>query len=734
MSNFRIYNETLCPDLWDNYSHLDPRSRVNLLRLAYDFYKKTKFQAPIKDIYLMGSSANYNWTPDSDIDVHIILSFDELRMPPETAVKITKTASAQWNNEHDVEIKGHKVELNIQNSKEQKPHITGIYSLIKDEWVRIPQKTSPHIDKAVIQAKYSGMKKYLESAVRSGNRETMKKVKDYLDALRQYGLDTCGELSVENIVFKILRSKGLIKMLKDAIVKTYDREMSVDEVGMKDLKPHLPPPENVRYTDNSNLRLDRLTMDNLIALRSKSARSIAYLKKKESPQSLDREMEKFKTYSSEIKRRLAYINKPVNEMGGGGGGVGGGAGPGGIGLGYGGDPKKDPKAVGRWTVKFDSDSKILKETRDEAADDFFRRYDENLQDLAHLLKQSKGKGRVPWAKIPAARLARIWLDYGKSGVVRDEKGLEMVVDMMLNNIARLTASTAMMGHASYDVRPELSDLGFEFTDEEWENWMSDWMTNERGSWMISDYGLPKLEKLYVNIYNSQTAEEKLQWVDQALNVVHQRNDLADMFVQGGTSTLNKIADQGGYTSQPVDERSSEEKKTRHLKRLLPYLNDELLYVTVNRDDTFPQANFVQMDVISRRGRNVLSTNPEQLKTMGYDIPTSQEFLQLQRGKYKLSNAKKMLKQELKEEFLCESPEIGTLKKNKNPLTDEERKMVMDAHATWHHGPNGEKTPAVWKAAINGKTWYVTNTHRAYQAKPTIKGAIRAFHDVIKQTS
>jgi hypothetical protein len=82
----------------------------------------------------------------------------------------------------------------------------------------------------------------------------------------------------------------------------------------------------------------------------------------------------------------------------------------------------------------------------------------------------------------------------------------------------------------------------------------------------------------------------------------------------------------------------------------------------------------------------------------------------------------------------ESPEMKTLKKNKKPLTPEERKIVMNSKAVWHHGSNGEATPAVWKATIKGKTWYVTNTHRAYQAKPTLKGAINAYHKFIKSTA
>lgn len=76
-----------------------------------------------------------------------------------------------------------------------------------------------------------------------------------------------------------------------------------------------------------------------------------------------------------------------------------------------------------------------------------------------------------------------------------------------------------------------------------------------------------------------------------------------------------------------------------------------------------------------------------------------------------------------------------LKANKIPLTPEERDECLKQKAVWHHGPNGEPTPAVWKGKnTSGKVVYVTNTHRAYNTAPTLKGAIKRYHDFIKSTA
>lgn len=81
------------------------------------------------------------------------------------------------------------------------------------------------------------------------------------------------------------------------------------------------------------------------------------------------------------------------------------------------------------------------------------------------------------------------------------------------------------------------------------------------------------------------------------------------------------------------------------------------------------------------------------------------------------------------------PKYKALKEGKVPLKPEERDLVMKRKAVWHLGNhNGKPSSAVFKSVVNGKTWYTTSTHRAYNVTPTLKGTIERYHKFIKGTA
>lgn len=224
----RIYNNTLNPDIWVNINTLKPEVRESLLKIAQDFYTDTELTAPIEDIYMLGSSANYNWSPTSDIDLHVVVDFKKINNDVELTKQLVDSLKSSWNKNHNITIKGRKVEVYIQDISE-KNRSTGVYSILNNKWVMMPQKIRVVLDKNLIKQKYSNMVLQIKSAIKEQNLDKLKNVLKMLYNMREVGLSKSGEYSVENIVFKALRSRGFIDILKNAVNQIYDKNVSVKQ-------------------------------------------------------------------------------------------------------------------------------------------------------------------------------------------------------------------------------------------------------------------------------------------------------------------------------------------------------------------------------------------------------------------------------------------------------------------------------------------------------------------------
>lgn len=232
--NYPLYNDKLAP-IWninEDGALLDPEVRKQLLKIAMDFVKDLKdnndIKIKIEDVVLIGSLTNYNWTPYSDVDLHIIVDFNDLDMSKEDAQTLFDAIKAGWNNKHDITMKGHDVELYVQDI-DYEPTSASEYSVLRNEWIKEPKKETPNFNKPLIKKKYKEYKNKIDNLVKGDGEKPLKDLLDKLYKFRQAGLDKGGELSEENIVFKMLRAKGYLDKIKDTVASMYDDKMSVDE-------------------------------------------------------------------------------------------------------------------------------------------------------------------------------------------------------------------------------------------------------------------------------------------------------------------------------------------------------------------------------------------------------------------------------------------------------------------------------------------------------------------------
>ena len=231
IDNYKIYNDTLDPTLWDikSGSLFTDVSKI-LLKIAQDFYESIEIKPLLHDVLLLGSAAAYNYASDSDIDLHLVIDFKDLGMTEEDASKYVDALKAKWNDSHNIKVKGKDVEVYIQDIGHQ-THANGVYSLLHNNWVKKPTKEDTTIiDKNAIKTKYSEMVSKIKSVEDNPTVEGLRKILEELYVMRQKGLDEVGELSTENLTFKLLRHNGFIQRLKDTKIKIYDQSVSITEI------------------------------------------------------------------------------------------------------------------------------------------------------------------------------------------------------------------------------------------------------------------------------------------------------------------------------------------------------------------------------------------------------------------------------------------------------------------------------------------------------------------------
>jgi len=226
------YKKTLCQDLWED-DKLIERIREKLIKIAKDFFNDVELETEIKDIYLTGSMANYNYTEESDIDVHIVCDFKDINEDTELVKKAIDGQRFIWNLRHNIIIKGHDVELYIQDETEEH-NATGLYSLLNDEWITKPVYNPPNVDTKDVNVKYDARvydilkyeklsKQELSPEEAEEYYENAKELKSKIMKSRKEGLTEEGEFSIENLVFKKLRKEGKIKKIIDVITRFYDK-------------------------------------------------------------------------------------------------------------------------------------------------------------------------------------------------------------------------------------------------------------------------------------------------------------------------------------------------------------------------------------------------------------------------------------------------------------------------------------------------------------------------------
>tara|TARA_Y100000994_G_scaffold55673_1_gene45082 strand:+ start:707 stop:1651 length:945 start_codon:yes stop_codon:yes gene_type:complete len=233
-SSFDIH-DTLEPGLWADDELKEPL-RDRMLKIAKHFMSRLPIEVEMEDVRLTGSLANYNWSNYSDVDLHIVVDFLNVDENRELVKAFFDNARMKWNDKHNIRLKGYDVEIYVEDSGEQH-HSSGVYSVLRDEWINKPTKYQSSIDFTSARRKADDIEfqvNIINNLITTGKLKSamrnVERLKRKIKNMRRAGLESSKrEFSVENIAFKILRRNGILDQLENQKNKIYDETMSMPE-------------------------------------------------------------------------------------------------------------------------------------------------------------------------------------------------------------------------------------------------------------------------------------------------------------------------------------------------------------------------------------------------------------------------------------------------------------------------------------------------------------------------
>lgn len=225
------YHDDINRLIWDEDDQMKPLVRDVLMKIAGAWQEFAHIPtSAIKDIVVTGGNANYNYTPMSDIDIHLLVDMRKISKDKDLVDDYLFDKKALWALQHpDIRVLGYPVELYAQNHDEKASN-QGIYSIKNDKWIQKPKKTAVNFnaDKG-LKRKVKEYMKTINQLIKSDgdNTQQISALKTKFRLMRGAGIARAGEFSYENLLYKELRNRGYIDKMNKYLEKIRAREYSL---------------------------------------------------------------------------------------------------------------------------------------------------------------------------------------------------------------------------------------------------------------------------------------------------------------------------------------------------------------------------------------------------------------------------------------------------------------------------------------------------------------------------
>lgn len=230
--DFQIHDK-LDPKLFDDMGKLLPEVRSKLVEIVKYFEQDIPIPIEICDIQICGSRASYNYIDSeeykSDIDCHIIANFEQVSQDTALLQAIYDSKKSQFNSNHDITIHGVPVELYVQDIKSTVVS-NGIYSVCDDSWVKQPKPLN-RVNKPDTSKELEKWSNKINSVIKSENIDLIRETIDTIYLIRHNSIAADGEQGKGNILYKDIRSNGLLDKLKEKYNNLIDKQLTLEELS-----------------------------------------------------------------------------------------------------------------------------------------------------------------------------------------------------------------------------------------------------------------------------------------------------------------------------------------------------------------------------------------------------------------------------------------------------------------------------------------------------------------------
>lgn len=224
-----VKESALNPYIFNGYK-LKTEVRKRIIEIVEEFCSRINenLNFEILDIVLVGSNASYNYTDSSDLDVHIIVDLSRIcKECPEIVQYLFDSEKSRFNLNYDISIKGIEVEIYVEDVRSGTVS-NGIYSVAEDRWVKFPENNSDQIERKEPPEEYYNIIEIVDRALCTLDSSVINEVINLLYLIRKRGLESEGESSDGNWIFKKIRSLGKLDQLKSKYFEVRSNELTLE--------------------------------------------------------------------------------------------------------------------------------------------------------------------------------------------------------------------------------------------------------------------------------------------------------------------------------------------------------------------------------------------------------------------------------------------------------------------------------------------------------------------------